>query len=541
MLKFIPLKYLSLILLFVFSSIFSIAQNDDDSTHLGNVDVITIYKPDVAESVKLDIQPTLEEPKVDPPTYSYIFPTVAYKPKAVYSPIDPVYIKPEKKKDLFDNYIEIGGGNYLTSYLDASIHNTKDKYYTYGLKLKHQAASASKNPEQGLYSQNQVKAFGLREKGNDLYGEIDFNRNVVHYYGYMIDTPTLELNDINQIYNDINAKAIWSLKKNKIQSDLKFDFNLFDKLGENENTILVSNENIFKVGKGKLHLDLAGTYSQLTERAKYNRLFIDVKPHYEFDYKKYTVDVGININYLNDSNTNQIFPGLYLRGETYLVPKILRAYAGVTGELEKNTLKTLSYENLFLGNNLTYQNPYVLTFFGGMNGSFKRFVEYGIKLQHEIITDQYLFISDTNDLRNFTMVYDDMARFTFSGELKFDVNQNLDIGFRGNVYSYKMNSEAEAWHLPSYDAAAFATIRLADKIYINGGYFATGSRKARDLKGNVFSLDAINDINLGMEYRYKKNISGFVNVNNVLNQRYEIWNNYRAQGLNVLAGVTFSL
>ncbi|MGB0851186.1 MAG: hypothetical protein ACPGTP_08055, partial [Bacteroidia bacterium] len=133
--------------------------------------------------------------------------------------------------------------------------------------------------------------------------------------------------------------------------------------------------------------------------AKYDRLFIDVKPHYEFDYKKYTVDVGLNINYLNDSNTNEIFPGLYLRGETYLVPKILRAYAGVTGELQKNTLKTLSYENLFLGNNLSYENPYAWTFYGGMNGSFKRFVEYGIKLQHEIISDQYLFVSDTNELR----------------------------------------------------------------------------------------------------------------------------------------------
>ncbi|MGB0850244.1 MAG: hypothetical protein ACPGTP_03290, partial [Bacteroidia bacterium] len=78
-------------------------------------------------------------------------------------------------------------------------------------------------------------------------------------------------------------------------------------------------------------------------------------------------------------------------------------------------------------------------------------------------------------------------------------------------------------------------------IYINGGYFATSSRKARDLRGDTYSLDAINDVNVGMEYRYKKNISGFVNVNNILNQRYEIWNNYRAQGLNVLAGVTFSL
>jgi len=541
MFKLKDLKQVTLILLVTLASLGVSAQNTGSDSTLGNVDVVTIYKPDVAESVKIDIQPTLEEPKVAAPTYKYIFPNVAYKPKAVYSPINPVFIKKEQKEDLFDNYIEVGGGNYLTSYLDASIHNTQNKYYTYGLKLKHHAASASKNPEQGLFSQNQVKAFGLREKGNDLYGEIDFQRNVVHYYGYMIDTPTLELNDINQIYNDINANAVWSVKKSKISNDLDIGFNIFDKLGENETTIGFANNSAFKLGVGKLHLDMGATYTQLTEKANYDRLYVDINPHYAFDYKKYTLDIGLNVNYFTDSNTNQIFPAPYIKGETYLVPKKLRAFAGVTGDLQKNTLKNISYENLFLGNELTYSNPYVWTIFAGMNGNFKRFVEYGIKLQQEIIKDQYFFVSDTNQLRNFTTVEDDMTKFTFSGEMKFDVNQNLDIGFRGNIYSYDVTTEKQAWHMPTYDAAVFATIRLADKIYINGGYFATSSRKAIDLRGTEYTLSAINDINVGAEYRYKKNISAFVNVNNILNQRYDIWNNYRAQGLNALAGVTFSL
>ncbi|MBT8327640.1 MAG: hypothetical protein KJP21_07940, partial [Bacteroidia bacterium] len=486
--------------------------------------------------------PSLKEPKVAPPSYSYIFPNVAYKPKAVYSPIDPVFIKPEQKEDLFDNYIEIGGGNYLTSYVDASIHNTQDKYYTYGLRLKHHAASSSNNPEQGLFSQNRITAFGSREKGNDLSGEIDYQRNVVHYYGYIVDTPSLELNDINQIYNDINANLLWSLKKAKVTSDLDIGFNLFDKLGENESTVDLTFENSFKAGKGKFHLDLGTAYTQLTETAKYNRFFLDVKPHLEFKYKKINYDIGLLINYFLDFNTNKIYPSPYIKAETYLVPKRLKAYAGLIGGLEKNTLRDLSYDNLFLGNNLTYTNPRtLLNAYIGMKGNFKRFVEYGIKLSQEIIEDQYLFINDTNMLRNFTTVTDDMSKFTFSGEMKFDVNQNVDLGFRGNFYAYSMSLESEAWHLPSYDAALFATVRLAEKIYIRGGYFATSTRKARDLKSNEYNLAAINDINLGFEYRYKSNISAFLNVNNILNQRYEIWNYYRAQGLNALAGVTFSL
>ena len=535
------LRHTHILFALLFTSLCSYAQISSDST-LKNIEVTTNYIPDVAESKKIDIQPTLEEPKVETPTYNYIFPNAAYKPKSVYSPIDPIFIKKEPVEELYDNYIEIGGGNYLTSYLDANIYNTHDKYYTYGLQLNHHAASASKNPNQALYSQNRIKAFGLREKGNDLYADIDYQRNVVHYYGYLEDSTSREFGDLNQIYNDLNATAEWSIQKRKIENVLDFDFNLFDKLGENENTFRATNTSSLKLGSGKLHIDLGAMYTTLTETAIYDRLFIDIRPHYEFDYKKYTLDLGITLNYLNDfGSINVIYPAPFVKAETYIVPDKLRAYLGVTGELEKNTLRSLSYENLFLGNNTNYTNPRGFQFYGGMNGSFKRFIEFGIKLQHEIIQDQYFFINDTNTLRNFTTVYDDLNRTTISGEVKFDVNQNIDLGFRGNFYSYQPNKENEAWHMPTYDASLFTTVRIADKIYINGGYFATSSRKSRDLSGTEYSLAAINDINVGAEYRYKKNISGFINVNNILNQRYELWNFYRAQGLNVLAGVTFSL
>lgn len=543
MLKYFSVRQLTVATALLVCTQWAAAQSTTTDTLLGNVITSTRYQPDVAESVKIDIQPTLEEPKVNPPTYTYRFPYVAYKPKAVYSPIDPVFIKSETPEDLFDNYIEIGGGNYLTSYLDASIHNTRDKYYSYGLKVKHHASSTSKNPNQGLFSQNRISAFGLREKGNDLYAGIDYNRNVVHYYGYIDDTLTRELDDINQIYNDISANTKWSIDKAKVKSSIDFGINIFDKLGENENTFGVESKNEFGVGSGDLHLDLGAIYTQLTERADYKRLFIEVTPHYAFSYKKFDLDLGLSIDYFAelDSSTNRIYAAPHIIAETYLVPDKLKAYAGVTGDIQKNTLKNLSYENLFLGNNINYSNPFTWKIFAGLHGNFTRFVEFGIRLQQDIIRDQYFFVSDTNVLRNFTTVTSDMTRFTLAGEMKFDVNKKLDIGFRGNVYSYNVDSEQEAWHLPSYDAALFTTVRLADKIYVNAEYFATSTRNSRDLSGNTYNLAAINDINLGLEYRYKKNISGFVNVNNILNKRYELWNNYRAQGLNVLAGITFSL
>jgi hypothetical protein len=506
-----------------------------------NVVITTRYQPDVIETSKIEITPKLNEPKVNSPKYDYNFPSISYSPKSVYTPIDPIFLKPEKEKLLFDNYIEIGGGNYLTSYLNASIHNTQDKHNSYGVNLLHHASNNSDNPDNALFSRNKINVYGLREKGDDLYTELDYNRNVIHYYGYSDEKKEQSLEDINQIYNDISAKAIWSKNKKRYTNQASFNINLFDKLGENENTIHFLNTYGQKIKSNEFLIDFESTYTQLIEEADYNRFFINFKPHYKFRYKKVIIDLGVNTNYFLDSNTNQIYIAPYGMLETDIIPKKIRAYLSGSGDLKQNTLRSLSYENLFLGNNAIYSNPYVWTFNAGMNGTFNKIVQLGIDIKHELIEDQYFFVNDTNDLQNFVTISDDLNRTTLSGELKVDLNKKTTFNLIGNYYSYSTVKEKEAWHMPNYDISVFAKTHIGNKIYLTGSYFMTSTREAINLRNTQKTLDGINDINLAFEYRYKTNISGFLNINNILNQRYEMWNNYRSQGLNILAGVSFSL
>ena len=147
----------------------------------------------------------------------------------------------------------------------------------------------------------------MREKGDDLYTELDFNRNVIHYYGYLDKQTEYTKEDINQIYNDITAKAKWSRKKKRYNNQMNVMLNLFDNLVENENTLMVQNSFSKRIRSDIFSLDLGITYTQLFERADYNRFFVNLKPHYKFRYKKIDVDLGVNTNYFLDSNTNQIY------------------------------------------------------------------------------------------------------------------------------------------------------------------------------------------------------------------------------------------
>ena len=52
-------------------------------------------------------------------------------------------------------------------------------------------------------------------------------------------------------------------------------------------------------------------------------------------------------------------------------------------------------------------------------------------------------------------------------------------------------------------------------------------------------LKTFADINLGFEYKYNKNISGFLQLNNMVANRYVRWYNYPVMGFQVMGGVTF--
>ena len=45
------------------------------------------------------------------------------------------------------------------------------------------------------------------------------------------------------------------------------------------------------------------------------------------------------------------------------------------------------------------------------------------------------------------------------------------------------------------------------------------------------------DLSAGVEFKVNKMFSAWLDVNNILNDKYERWHNYQVYGLNVLGGV----
>ena len=98
-------------------------------------------------------------------------------------------------------------------------------------------------------------------------------------------------------------------------------------------------------------------------------------------------------------------------------------------------------------------------------------------------------------------------------------------------------------YTPSFRIGLHGRYAIADKIYMrselyfNDGVYALNYAPARP---EYMKLDSYIDINLGVEYRYSKILSAFVQLNNLGMQKYFKWYNYPSYRLNAIAGITYS-
>ncbi len=104
-------------------------------------------------------------------------------------------------------------------------------------------------------------------------------------------------------------------------------------------------------------------------------------------------------------------------------------------------------------------------------------------------------------------------------------------------------NQTKAWHIPQFDGQLKVNYNLENKIIVELGLFAIGTRYAPSYLTDsleIKTLKPVFDINLGLEYRYSKQLSGFVKFNNMSAGRYYAWLNYPNYRFSFLAGLTYN-
>ena len=250
----------------------------------------------------------------------------------------------------------------------------------------------------------------------------------------------------------------------------------------------------------------------------------------------------MNVSFVTGTESKIYFYPV-IEGSLAVIPKILKVFAGIKGEVTRNSFKSLSDENPYIKTDVPmgYANN-KFEFYGGIHTSLTKTIDFTARLSTKSIDGFPLFVNDYYKTNMFTVVYDNINVFNINSEIQWRTNDKITLLAVANWNQYSTN-EVKAWHRPTLDAKFSVYYNINNKIITHLDIFAFNNMYARTYNKGVAEAATINgmvDFNLGIEYRVTKIFSAFVNLNNFGTTQYYNWYNYPTQRFNMLAGLTYA-
>lgn len=522
----------------------------------------TVFQPFLTDAFKIKNNPSIKDTNKIIPKLNYSFLNKQVPVTFDIDPIKPAKIKGEPLVKLYHGYAKVGFGTNTTPLAEIYYNSKRSKTFSYGFAGKHFSSTGISSNDYSGYSDNELSVFGKHfTKKFTISERIGYTRNINHYYGYS-DQDTIIIEDSDDVKQKLDKfNLAFSLSRNFTDSS-QFDYN-FDIAFHNIKDLYQVSENHFEVdGKlSKYHknelyaIGVEMNYNKLINPLDQdNNLVLGLNPHISTSTDKWHFKVGIGL-YLNSYPDTKFH--FYPKAEFKynVVEHIIIPYVGIRGGLISNNLNNFYHENPFINTQtLTTQNSnQKYDIYGGIRGSLSSKITFNTSFSQQKMEGMPLYTKDFNNLleNQFIVSYDTVSFSKITGELAYQKLEKFKILLGGNYYSYSPKNEIKAWHKPDYEISLSGIYDLSDKIIVRADVYHYSKQYAKTL-GTVTTnnitviteeakeLDAVFDINLGLEYRYTKKLSAFIQFNNIASAPYKRWDDYPTQKFGVLGGLTYS-
>ena len=537
------------------------------------VQVVRPYEPAISDAFKQNIPPKIIDTVKVNPIFEYSLKPFPVKIDYELEPIKAAKLIGEPLKKLYNSYLKIGFGNYLTPLVDVRYNSKYSKKHSYQAGFKHFSSSGKiKNEESRKifsgFSENTINVNGSKfMKNKTLSGNFVYDNNTYYYYGYntkkeyAVKPPSfknyMNKQRINALQGTVNLKSNY-LDSTNVNYDLALSYGYMNdiyKIAE-QNIDLTVKLNYF------FENEFTGINSRITN---YNRSFsgtllsddsrIDnqvsqVNTLIEFDPwvgafgPKWQIVAGLNTFYELENADYNIYPNVSLHYNVigyFLIP-----YLEYQGKIDINSFEEMLFENpyyLFPVNVKSTDYKKIIT--AGFRGNISSDISFNLGLNYNDIQDMYFYINDIRFGREnrFTIVYDDLKLISLNGEISYKQSERINFLLKAKYNHYNLENIDKPWHKPNYELSLNTRYNLKNKILVDFNLFALGKRYAKEFNPAEpdNELNEIIDVNLSIEYRYSRILSGFISLNNIGAARYYKWNYYPTHRFNFMIGLTYSM
>ena len=514
-----------------------------------SINITSSYKPVLRNAVKINFSGSQLMADSSTTVKAYNIPAqnlfYAYQPVT----LKPLALQQDSMAELGGrNYIKAGFGNYTTPYVKAGLGFGDGKAYLvnfYGSyisskgKIKHQD-----------YAQFEAKATGsLFTKSNEIYGSASMGRQDYFLYGYDHNVYDYKKSEVKQYLQDITIRAgIRNTKVTdyRISYNPNVEFNVFSNIGKlNETTFIIDAPVEKKIGESfsiKLaaRADLTNYFTKgvIPDNYNFNNTVVQVSPAVVYNSGRVKVHAGIKPTWSNSKF--EFLPDVY--AEVQLKEKIFMIQAGWIGKYNKNTYRNLSAINPYLATLISQTNTKETEFYGGIKASLGNHFNFSAKAGLVRYNDLPFFINDTaTDGKAFVLGFEPTVNnFRVHGDLSYIVQNKFTATAAVTFNGYTgMNVNARAWNTVPVEINGSVRWWLSKQALIKADFYMFGGGNYLE-KGNIgYNFKPGADLGIGAEFRINKKFTAWMDVNNILNNKYERWHRYEVYGLNLLGGIRF--
>ena len=280
---------------------------------------------------------------------------------------------------------------------------------------------------------------------------------------------------------------------------------------------------------------------------------IRIEPFYEFKNRYIRLHAGVNIDMnigngtmLSSTENLSFAPSPNVTFEWHMMDNLFHLYANAQGNYGIGSLQEYLGYNRYLDipQGLAWNTPRTYTPVD---------VQLGFKIRPlpTLLLDVYggyAYMSDAYNMyasvdsawvTNYELFLTDYNRWKVGASLHYHLRDIVELNVEGNYYFWRpTESEAVVYDRPNWDLKARVDVHIDSKWSLYSDNYFAGSRIALTSQGEK-TLRPTVALNIGCSYSINRWLLAYVQLNDYLHRKNDIFYGYQAQGCHFLLGVKY--
>jgi hypothetical protein len=387
---------------------------------------------------------------------------------------------------------------------------------------------------------------GLEAEGSFHKHEHSFNcnlnlwRNVYHYYGYDHSLYEFKEPEVMQMFNGFDVKVV---AKNDFKNKWKIDYQpslTFSHFADAYSTL---ERNLILDAPFSRRLD-----SNCTMGAGVNGNFVFYSAH-TYEYNNNLVRISAFTDYTRNRFLFHagVYPTFTLENVylmpacsiSFSIPKIQsRISLGFESNIRQNTFKQLANYNPYLFTSYPITPTKVSEVYALLQSEIEHHYLFTARFSWKQMNNLPEFLNDFADQKQFYLVNDTLVRaLTFNTSMHYQVANSFSLGGSFTYNYFYRHAYDKVWHEPALSFLVDMKYHPLKKLWMTAYMNLLAKNYARNALHETIQLDPVFDMGIGAEYALRSRFSLFLNVNNLLNNKYERWYKYEVYGFNIFGGI----